>query len=119
DWNGVDREQGGASSQHGDKYGEALDGQTDLQGFNGSTNRQTSRYIQQRRKDYGMTRMHGEEGREPPTEDGLLNPPDFLPPRTEAAMGMLTSHGEDFDCVLTRPTTLYGRSGISRGLGGI
>lgn len=62
-------------------------------------------------KDYGMTPMHGEEGLAPQTEMSPLNPPDFLRPRTDAATDMLTNHTEDFDCVVTRPTTLYGRSG--------
>lgn len=62
-------------------------------------------------KDYGMTPMHGEEGLAPHTETSPLNPPDLLRPRTDAATDMLTNHTEDFDCVVTRPTTLYGRSG--------
>ncbi|EXJ73266.1 uncharacterized protein A1O5_03026 [Cladophialophora psammophila CBS 110553] len=62
-------------------------------------------------KDYGMTPMHGEEGLEPHTENSPLNPPDLLRPRTKAAMDMLTTHVKDFDCVVTRPTTLYGCSG--------
>lgn len=62
-------------------------------------------------KDYGMGLMHGADGLGPRTEDSALNPPDLLKPRTEAAVDMLTNHTVEFDCVVTRPTTLYGRSG--------
>jgi nucleoside-diphosphate-sugar epimerase len=62
-------------------------------------------------KDYGTTPLHGVPGLEAHTETSPLNPPDLLRPRTEAALDMLTNHTDDFDCVVTRPTTLYGRSG--------
>lgn len=62
-------------------------------------------------KDYGTTPMHGEVGLAPHTETSPLNPPDILRPRTEAATDMLLAHGADFDCVVTRPTTLFGLSG--------
>lgn len=62
-------------------------------------------------KDYGMTALHGEASLAPHTEETQLNPPDLLRPRTEAAKDMLFKHTEDFDCVATRPTTLFGLSG--------
>ncbi|KEF55849.1 uncharacterized protein A1O9_07429 [Exophiala aquamarina CBS 119918] len=62
-------------------------------------------------KDYGTTPLHGEADLEAHTETSPLNPPDLLRPRTEAALDMLINHTGDFDCVVTRPTTLYGRSG--------
>lgn len=62
-------------------------------------------------KDYGTTAMHGAAGLAPHTEMSPLLPPALLRPRTEAAVEMLTQHVEDFDCVVTRPTTLFGRSG--------
>ncbi|KIV94695.1 hypothetical protein PV10_02435 [Exophiala mesophila] len=62
-------------------------------------------------KDYGTTPMHGEVNLAPHTETSPLNPPEILRPRTEAAIDMLQGHGSDFDCVVTRPTTLFGLSG--------
>jgi nucleoside-diphosphate-sugar epimerase len=62
-------------------------------------------------KDYGMTSMHGDPNLAPHTETSPMNPPELLRPRTNAALDMLTNHADDFDCVVTRPTTLYGRSG--------
>lgn len=63
-------------------------------------------------KDYGVGKLlHGEEGLKPYTEESALNPPDLLKPRTEAAVDMLNNHTQEFDCVATRPTTLWGYSG--------
>jgi nucleoside-diphosphate-sugar epimerase len=63
-------------------------------------------------KDYGVSKLlHGDDGLKPDTEDSPLNPPDLLKPRTDAATDMLSNHTEEFDCVVTRPTTLWGYSG--------
>jgi len=61
-------------------------------------------------KDYGTTLRDGEPGLAPHTEDSPLNPPALLARRAECALSML-SYTEDFDAVVTRPTTLFGRSG--------
>ncbi len=61
-------------------------------------------------KDYGTTLKHGEDGLVPHTEDSPLHPPSLLTRRTRAALSMF-EYKESFDCVVTRPTTLYGRSG--------
>ena len=61
-------------------------------------------------KDYGTTLKHGEEGLAPHTEESLLNSPCPLRKRTAAAL-TLFEYTELFDCVVTRPSTLYGRSG--------
>lgn len=61
-------------------------------------------------KDYGTTPLYGDPALAPHTEDSPLNPPAILVKRTESALHMFT-YTDLFDCVVTRPTTLYGRSG--------
>ncbi|KIW67811.1 hypothetical protein PV04_07037 [Phialophora macrospora] len=61
-------------------------------------------------KDYGMGLKHGEAGLAPHTEESPLKSHPLLVKRTEAAVKMLTLRDE-FDCVVTRPTTFFGRSG--------
>ncbi|KAL2419249.1 hypothetical protein ABEF95_002112 [Exophiala dermatitidis] len=61
-------------------------------------------------KDYGTTLRHGDVGLAPHTEDSPLNPPALLRRRTECALSMF-NHTSDFDAVVTRPTTVFGRSG--------
>lgn len=60
-------------------------------------------------KDYGTTPKDGDPGLAPHTEDSPLNPPPILAERCNGALEM-TKFTDDFDCVVTRPTTLYGRS---------
>ncbi|EXJ88064.1 hypothetical protein A1O1_04992 [Capronia coronata CBS 617.96] len=62
-------------------------------------------------KDYGMTPRHGEPGLAPHTEDSPLRPPPVLVKRCESALQILTAYTAEFDCIVTRPTTLYGRTG--------
>lgn len=57
-----------------------------------------------------MTKKHGEAGLAPHTEEDPLNPPPFVAKRTEHSLTIF-DHGEDFEAILLRPTTLYGRSG--------
>ena len=61
-------------------------------------------------KDYGTTLRHGEPGLAPHTEQSPLNFPPILTERVHGALDMMKLT-DDFDCVVTRPTTLYGRSG--------
>lgn len=61
-------------------------------------------------KDYGTTLRHGDPGLTPHTEDSPLNPPALLATRTRRALSMF-EHAADFDAVVTRPTTVFGRSG--------
>ncbi|EXJ86841.1 hypothetical protein A1O3_03795 [Capronia epimyces CBS 606.96] len=61
-------------------------------------------------KDYGTTLRHGEAGLAPHTEESPLRPPPILVPRCESGVHILTAYTDEFDCVVTRPTTLYGRS---------
>ncbi|KAK5414828.1 hypothetical protein LTR21_011129 [Exophiala xenobiotica] len=61
-------------------------------------------------KDYGMTLRHGDPGLAPHTEQSPLNFPPILAERANGALNMM-KYTDDFDCVVTRPTTLYGRSG--------
>ncbi|KIY00650.1 uncharacterized protein Z520_03313 [Fonsecaea multimorphosa CBS 102226] len=60
-------------------------------------------------KDYGMGLRHQQIGLAPHTEESALNPPPLLVPRTAAARQMF-SFSSEFDCIVTRPTTLFGRS---------
>lgn len=61
-------------------------------------------------KDYGTTLRHGDPGLAPHTEESPLNPPALLKRRTQCALSMF-EHTNEFDAVVTRPTTIYGRSG--------
>lgn len=58
-------------------------------------------------KDYGMTARHGDQSLAPHTEGSPLNPPDALRTRTEVS-ATIFDHKDDFDAILTRPTTFYG-----------
>ncbi|KIW20035.1 hypothetical protein PV08_00610 [Exophiala spinifera] len=60
-------------------------------------------------KDYGMTPRHGDPSLAPHTEESPLNFPAILGERAIGALDMM-KYTDDFDCVVTRPTTLYGRS---------
>jgi nucleoside-diphosphate-sugar epimerase len=60
-------------------------------------------------KDYGMGLRHGQVGLAPHTEESPLNPPPLLVPRTAAAQQMF-GFDDEFDCIVVRPTTLFGRS---------
>ncbi|KAI1627523.1 hypothetical protein EDD37DRAFT_656416 [Exophiala viscosa] len=60
-------------------------------------------------KDYGTTLRHGDPDLAPHTESSPLNYPPILAERCDGALKML-KFTDDFDCVITRPTTLYGRS---------
>lgn len=61
-------------------------------------------------KDYGTTLRHGDAALAPHTEDSPLDPPAMLQRRTQCALSMF-NHTADFDAVVTRPTTVFGRSG--------
>ena len=61
-------------------------------------------------KDYGMTLRHGNHHLQPHTEDSPLEGPAALKIRTEMSLTIF-NHKDDFDAVLTRPTTFYGSSG--------
>ncbi|KIW48325.1 uncharacterized protein PV06_00927 [Exophiala oligosperma] len=67
-------------------------------------------------KDYGMTPRHGDPDLAPHTEESPLNFPPVLGERANGALDMMTKYTKDFDCVITRPTTLYGRSSSFYGL---
>jgi hypothetical protein len=57
-----------------------------------------------------MTLRHGDPGLAPHTERSPLNFPLILAERANGALDMM-KYTDGFDCVVTRPTTLYGRSG--------
>ncbi|KIW17993.1 hypothetical protein PV08_02279 [Exophiala spinifera] len=61
-------------------------------------------------KDYGTTLRHGDPALAPHTEDSPLNSPAMLQKRTQCSLSMF-NHAVDFDAVVTRPTTVFGRSG--------
>ncbi|KEF60119.1 uncharacterized protein A1O9_04969 [Exophiala aquamarina CBS 119918] len=65
-------------------------------------------------KDYGTTLYDGHPDLQPHTEESPLNGPPQLAPRTKHSLTIF-SHSEDFDAVLTRPTTFYGRTGTYYG----
>lgn len=61
-------------------------------------------------KDYGTTLYDGHPDLQPHTEESPLNHPHQLMLRTTNSL-TLFDHNKDFDAVLTRPTTFYGRTG--------
>ncbi|KAH0829523.1 hypothetical protein AYO21_10378 [Fonsecaea monophora] len=61
-------------------------------------------------KDYGMGSRHGDPNLKPHTEEDPINPPQLVAERTKAALSVF-DHAEEFDAVVFRPTTFYGRSG--------
>lgn len=61
-------------------------------------------------KDYGTTLRHGDANLAPHTEDSPVNPHPLLAKRTECVASVF-GHTDAFDAVLTRPTTVFGRSG--------
>lgn len=60
-------------------------------------------------KDYGMTSFHGSDGLAAHTEQSPLNPPMFLRLRADNSTEVFRE-SDFFDAVVTRPTTIYGRS---------
>lgn len=61
-------------------------------------------------KDYGKTPRHGELALLPQTEESPLNPIPAVRVRCEMAVKIF-DYSDDFDAILTRPTTLYGSTG--------
>ncbi|KAK5045868.1 hypothetical protein LTR84_008961 [Exophiala bonariae] len=61
-------------------------------------------------KDYGTTAYDGHADLQPHTEESPLNGPPQLALRTKHSQRIF-DHSADFDAVLTRPTTFYGRTG--------
>lgn len=61
-------------------------------------------------KDYGTTLYDGHPDLQAHTEESALNGPPQLALRTKHSLTIF-EHGDDFDAVLTRPTTFYGRTG--------
>lgn len=61
-------------------------------------------------KDYGMTLCADQPGLVPSTEDSALNPPAALRLRTSITPKAF-NYAVEFDAVIVRPTTIYGRSG--------
>lgn len=58
-------------------------------------------------KDFGMTRMDGDPELQPSTEESALNAPPPLADRARCSNSLLQLR-QDFDVVVTRPTTVYG-----------
>lgn len=65
-------------------------------------------------KDYGTTLYDGHSDLKPHTEESPLNSPPQIQVRTTNSLTIF-DHSADFDAVLTRPTTFYGRSGTYYG----
>jgi len=65
-------------------------------------------------KDYGTTPFDGDPGLQPHTEESPLEGPPQVAVRMKNSLTIF-SHREEFDAVLTRPTTFYGRTGTYYG----
>lgn len=65
-------------------------------------------------KDYGMTLYDGHPDLKAHTEESPLNSPPQIAQRTKHSLTIF-DHNKEFDAVLTRPTTFYGRTGTYYG----